>query len=434
MFLKRILSAGVCACLVLPGLSSAAPDAGEPGLTIDSQAVQRVDPSLQGFVRQVWAESPELLGAQAAIEAARAAVEGAGQPLHNPSLALDAERTAVNTTTIGLSQTLDWSDKQGALVDVADRQLQAAQARLLATRQSVALEALEAVVSYTTAHRMQALAQRRSELMRGFVDTVERRRAAGDVAALDVTLAQVAYSEALMVQAASDSAVAEAEAALQAVSGQSAAQWPTLPAGLAPPPPQVDPSLLQALPALVVLRSRMEAARAQIRVAERQGQIDPTVAIRAGRDDADTLLGLSLEIPLFVRNSYKAQVRQASHEAVVEELAYRDAYRRAEARLDGALKRFQNTSRAWHTWGGSGQAALREQMALLEQMWQAGELSATDFLIQTRQNIDTQATATELMGEVWRAAIAWLAASGQVEQWLGLAQQPRPTENSGERK
>ncbi|HGX93552.1 MAG TPA: TolC family protein [Candidatus Tenderia sp.] len=433
MFLKRVLCAGVCACLAFPTVFAAASHPSGAGLVISAHAAQKSDASLQGFVRQVWTASPAVQGAQAAIEAAQARLEGAGQPLHNPSLALDAERTAVNTASIGLNQTLDWSDKKGAQVNVVERQLQAAQARLLETRQRVAVEALEAVVSYFTAHQMQALAQRRSELMKGFVDAVQQRRAAGDVAALDVTLAQVAYSEALMVEAASASQLAEAEAALQAVSGLTAASWPTLPGELASAPASVDASLLQRLPGLAVLRSQMEAARARIKVAERQGQIDPTVGIRAGRDDSDTLLGLSLEIPLFVRNNYKAQVREASHEAVAQEMAYRDAYRRAEARLEGALGRFQHTSSAWLTWGETGQAALREQMGLLEQMWQAGELSATDFLIQTKQNIDTQATATELLGEVWRSAIAWLAASGQVELWLGLSDQS-VEKSAGERK
>ena len=68
----------------------------------------------------------------------------------------------------------------------------------------------------------------------------------------------------------------------------------------------------------------------------------------------------------------------------------------------------------------AGQQAHRDQIILLEKMWQAGELTATDFLIQAKQNIDTLMTATSLKGEVWQAAIAWLEASGQVEIWLGI--------------
>jgi cobalt-zinc-cadmium efflux system outer membrane protein len=146
----------------------------------------------------------------------------------------------------------------------------------------------------------------------------------------------------------------------------------------------------------------------------------PTVGIRAGREGTDTLLGVSLEIPLFVRNDFKAGVRVASYEASVAQQAYQVAYRRAQARLNGSLGRYQNTKRAWNVWVTEGQEAQREQVDLLDKMWQAGELTATDYLIQAKQSIDTQKAATLLMGEVWQAKIAWLDASGQVTHWLKM--------------
>ncbi len=72
-------------------------------------------------------------------------------------------------------------------------------------------------------------------------------------------------------------------------------------------------------------------------------------------------------------------------------------------------------------------------MSLLDQLWQAGELSVTDYLVQAKQNIDTQETATRLLGGARQAHFAWLAASSQVERWLGLAQHDIET-NSGESK
>ncbi|VAW87045.1 hypothetical protein MNBD_GAMMA16-611 [hydrothermal vent metagenome] len=430
MFFKKCLLAGGFACLMLPAWAVVVPEYEETPLSIGTNTEQKVDPSLQAFIRQVWVDSPAVQGAQAAVEAARARADGAGRPIYNPDLALDTEQTDINTTSIGFSQTLDWSDKREAQVRIANQEIQAAIFERIETQQGIAVETLDALSQYFTVQEMQALALRRSQLMKGFIDTVKQRQAAGDMGALEGTLAQVTYSEALMQQAKSESALAEAEAALQAATGLDLDVWPQLPGELAPPPQQVDPALLQSLPALAVLRSRMEAAKARIRLAERAGRADPTIGIRAGRDSSEILLGLSLEIPLFVRNNFKAEVRVASHEAIGEELAYRGAHRRAKARLEGSLGRFNSTAHAWRAWVAAGQEAHREQMNLLEQMWQAGELTAIEFLIQAKQNIDTQATATELMGEVWQSAIAWLAASGQVELWLGLA--PAQTKNSGE--
>jgi len=440
MLFKKCLLTGVFACLMLPAWATAvpisekvAPEFKETSLSISANTVRKVDPSLRAFIQQVWTESPAMQGAQATFDAAAARAEAVGRPVYNPDLALDAERTDINTTVVGISQTLDWNDKRGAQTQIADQEVHAVMAEFSETRQRIAVETLDALTRYFTAREMQALALRRSQLMKGFIDAVRQRQAAGDMGALEGTLAQVSYSEALMQQAASESELAEAEAALQAATGLDLDHWPQLPSELAPPPQQVDPALLQSLPALAVLRSRMESAKARIRLAEREGRADPTIGIRAGREGSESLLGLSFEIPLFVRNNFKAEVRAASHEAVAEELLYRDAYRRAKARLEGSLGRFQNTTRAWIAWLATGQQAHREQMNLLEQMWQAGELTATDFLIQAKQNIDTQAAATTLKGEVWQAAMGWLDASGQVGDWLGMTPiTPVQTKNSGE--
>lgn len=433
---KKVFWTGVIACL----MGSVALPAWAVPLMAERQSppssplntAQR-ELALRQFVERVWFDNPALQAAQAALDAARARAEGADRPLHNPALELDAERTDVNTNTIGISQTLDWSDKRGALTAIAAAEAMAVEAELASIRQRIAVEVLNALAAYLTARDGRDLALHRSQLMKRFSDTAKQRYSAGDVAALEGSLAQMAYSEALMQQAASEGRLAEAEAALRAVSGLDVAQWPNLPAELDPPPEKVDESaLLQSLPELALLRARLEGAKGRIRLAEREGRADPTVSVRAGRDDTETLVGISLAIPLFVRNDFSSGVRAASHDAIQEELNYRDVYRRAQARMQGALGHFQNSSRAWRAWAIAGQQAHAEQIKLLEKLWQAGELTAADYLVQAKQNIDTQLAATTLTGEVWQAAIAWLEASGQVEGWLGLNYtSPAEITNSG---
>ncbi len=427
MFLKPVLSAGICLCAALPLCAETVPAQNTVPLIIGTESRQEIAPSLRDFILQVWAENPIIQGAQAALEAARARVDAAGKPLYNPTLELDAEQTDINTSTVGISQTIDWGNRKGALKAVAGQELRLAEEQLRAKRQNLTAEILEALIHYATTQEMYTLNLRRTQLMKSFVDAVEQRHAAGDVATTDVMLARVSYSEALIAQAASESELAGAEAALRSIAGLTPAQWPSLPGELAGPPARADKKLLETLPELAIYRARMEAAKARIELAERQRKAAPTLGVRAGREDKDQVLGLTLEVPLFVRNSFKAQVRAAAREAVVEKQAYRNAYRRASAHLEGSLARFRNTSRAWQVWSGTGEQALHEQMRLLERMWQERELSATDFLIQAKQNIDTQATATELKREVWLSAVAWLSASGQIETWLGMSENESET-------
>ncbi len=386
-----------------------------------SSAVAAAPPSLAEFMARVWEGNPAVQGAEAALEAARARLEGADRPLHNPALELEAERGEADLAAVGLSQTIDWSDKRGARSAVARHELELARAALAQRRQQIASEVLDALARYATAREMVALAERRADLMADFVATAERRHRAGDVGPLDVTLARVAHSEALMRRAARHSELAEAEADLRAVSGFGAARWPELPEALLAQPAALEEGALEALPELRALRAGAAAARARVEEARREGRVDPTIGVRAGREGEESLFGLRLELPLFVRNDFSEIATAAEADARAASLAYRDALRRARARLDAALARFENTRRAWREWSAAGREALERQADLLERMWRAGELAATDYLIQARQNIDTQASAAELEGELRRAAVAWLAASGRIETFLAPA-------------
>lgn len=448
MLLKRILLTGVCACLTLPTWANDSPMYSKavipsvyssPTLLVSDLAKRTVDDSLTLFVEHIWAKSPEIKRAQSVIDTAKARLEGADRPLYNPSLVLDVERSDLNTTTIGFNQTLDWNDQQATYTLAANKRVLMAQAALREVKKKVAEEVLTALVTYQTARTMQALGVRRGELMKGFLDTVTQRQLAGDMGALEGALAQVTYGEALMRQAAIESQLAEAEAALRAVTGLDITSWPALPESLRLPPKQLDKRETEGgiknLPELQVIAHRIEAMKAGVSVVENATNAQPTIGLRAGREGSETLLGVSFEMPLFVRNDFKSSVRVASYEVATEEQVYHEAYRRAKARLQGGLGRFQNTVTAWQFWVNSGEQAHQNQVHLLEQMWQAGELSATDYLIQAKQSLETQRAATELMGEVWKSAIVWLDASNQLSEWLGVAlNAPVETQNIGEKK
>jgi cobalt-zinc-cadmium efflux system outer membrane protein len=73
---------------------------------------------------------------------------------------------------------------------------------------------------------------------------------------------------------------------------------------------------------------------------------------------------------------------------------------------------------AWAAWEHSGQPSQSSQLALLERLWQAGELSTADYLLQLNQTLDTRTSALELRGQLWRSWFDWLAASGRFDGWL----------------
>ncbi len=430
MWSKKSFLANVMVCLPLAlSVVSAAEAAEATKKSIPDIAVGGLP--LQHLIGRIWSQSPAVEAAKAAVASMLARQKGASRARYNPELTVDAERTDINTFTVGLSQTIDWGDQRQSLTAAADADLLAAMAALAGMRKQVATEALAALARYQTALDMQQLARSRTVLMKRFMDTVEHRYRAGDMHALDVSLARLAYSESLLKRVGIETELAESIAAMQAVSDLQKSSWPTLPMAAIPVPEgQASiPAALAKLPALQVLQMRLQAAQARVRLAKGAASADPTVAIRLGREDSSALFGLSLELPLFVRNRFRDDIAANRHEVVRAEEEYREASRRARARITASQGRFENMLRAWRFWQVTGRQAQQEQQNLLAQLWQAGELTASDYLIQAKQSIDTQATATQLGGDLWQAAIAWLDASGRMAQWLGLSMQ---TMNSGE--
>ncbi len=382
--------------------------------------------SLAELARQVQQHHPEVQAAQARLQAAQARAEAANQALYNPELELDLEQAASQTSTLGISQTLDWADKRGARHGAASELARSAEAELSATRQALLTELLSLLSRYHTASQTTALAQRQNQLLADFLDLAQQRFAAGDISQPDVDLARLALAESRMQAAARATEAALTEARLRALVERAVSPWPELPELPAALPGQNEETLLREHPRLRLLASQAEAAKAGIRLAKRQRKADPTLALRGGKEDSDTLLGLTFSMPLNVRNTFRAEVVAASAEATQASQAYHAAYRRAQADLAAAGEQFRLNRAALDDWQQGGRSSLEGRVESLERLWRAGEISTTDYLVQLRQALDTQIAAAELVNATWQAWIAWLDAAGRTEAWLGLSESPRP--------
>ena len=393
----------------------------------DNPVTLPATPALRQLIGKTLDNNPGVQAARAAVEAAEARVRGADRPLYNPELEVDAEQAETRTGTLGLSQAIDWADKRGARTEVAGAELDRVRAEYAAVRQQLAGELLGALGRYHTAADLQRLAQQRLELMQRFLDLAEKRRQAGDLNQVELDLARLAHTQATLQLSRTASDLAEAGQALAAVSGEPRRDWPALPQDL-PALDGVDAdALLTNLPALRAQQARVGTARATVTLRTRERRPDPTVGVRAGQErafrnssDADYgVAGLTLSIPLYVRNSFRAEVQAAGAELTQAEQSLQDNYRRARAQLLSAADRYRLSRGAWQAWLRTGQASLGSQVSLLERIWQAGEMSTADYLVQLNQTLDTRGDALDVQGRLWTAWADWLVASGQADTWLG---------------
>ena len=96
-----------------------------------------------------------------------------------------------------------------------------------------------------------------------------------------------------------------------------------------------------------------------------------------------------------------------------------DALRRAQSRLTGTLERYRITHTAWTDWENTGQLNLQQQGDELRRLWESGELSSTDYLVQVTQTINSQDSALDLRRALWLAWFDTISASNLIDQWLG---------------
>ena len=407
MFINTRKWMGLCACLLFSSVQAA-----------PAQFDKALSPG--SWVSRLLADHPAMLAADASLDAARARVNAADQPLYNPELEFEYENSDTETTAGGISQAIDWADKRGARASVAQNELSVAEANRAAVRQSLAAEMLSTLAGYATAVAQQELGDQRGELMQRFGDLAERRRKAGDLAQVELDLANLAVAEARFQQAAVTTAKIQSLQALIAVTGRNDGHWPTFPAVL----PELElrqldhEALLQSLPALRQSLARVAAARAMIQLRSRERRPDPTVTLRVGTEESDTLTGVNLSIPLYIRNSLRAEVDVASAELLQAERDANDLYRRSQAELEAAGMTYQLSRSAWQAWESTGAVSLGGQIKLLQRLWQAGEINTTDYLVQLKQALDTRASAIEQRGRMWQSWVDWLLASGQVDNWL----------------
>ena len=409
MFKQRLCSMVAAACLVV------APNI----MAVSSSA----DPVLSGWVNEVLSGNPELQAAQAAVDAASGRLRAADQPLFNPELEFDYESSDVDTTTGGLSQTIDWADKRGARAAVAASGRLAANAELQSKRQRLATDLLRTLADWHTADAIVRVSEKQMTLMTRFARIAERRRKAGDLNQVDLDLAHLAAADAVFQQANASENLIRARQEVTALTGATGPGWPPF----TPLLPEIDPEqvdvdrLLDELPAMQAALARVAARRAAVQLRAREKRPDPTIGFRAGKEDSDTLTGISLSVPLFVRNTFSAEVDVANAELIQAEREAANLWQRAQADLIAAARVYQNASRAWTSWEASGAPRHSQRTQLLDRLWQAGELNATEYLVQLKQALDTEVGATEQRGRMWRAWADWLAASGQADQWLNLA-------------
>lgn len=405
------------ACLLFAAALGAAP-APLPSTTTNAP------PALRSAVQHIWQSSPDIEAARADLYAAQARARAAAQPIYNPTLSLDAENADVDRRTVGISLALDVSGKRVARASQSDAEVRVSEAGYNLLRRDVASRWLKAWSTTSLAQKQSALGRRRLALMQRFDALAAQRLAVGDISSPERDLAGLALGEAQIQQATLVGNEAAARASLMAISGEQAAPLPPVPEALSPPVESITASDPDALPEMDQARARQASTEAGVLVARRARRSDPTVSLTGGQVRSgpmhDRVIGVSVSIPLPVLNSGRAEVdaAQADADADAATAAVRARQFSVRAGLQEAKARYAALRVAGVAFRDGRAAAFEERTTLLEKLWNAGEISTSDYLVQLRQSLDTAMSGVALESQTWQGWFDYLTAAGRLTDWL----------------
>ena len=414
---KAVFTALLLGCLATGG------QAAEPlNEKNEALALPASSPELIDFVRNVVPSNPRVRAARSALNASGAFHLAASQPLYNPRFSFESQHSHEDRHYLGLRQRIDLVDKRSARTSVASADRLAVHAEYIFTRRAVTADLLSGLAGYQTGVEREALATKRVRLMRDFATLTKKRFEAGDMARVEFNLAILVFADARMQQATVRTTLIDArQQVTNLIPPNITTPWPTLEAGLPALPAQDDlEALLTALPEVQAAQRRIDSAKAAITLRQRQRVLDPTVGVTRGEEAGEGLWGVNLTLPLPLRNPFRYEVTAAYRQYQQAQQTVNDILRRARARLVNAFERYRIAHNAWQDWQRIGPSSAQQQADHLRRLWQAGELNATEFLVQTSRTIDSQDSALQLRQALWLAWFEWLVASGKVDEWLNV--------------
>ncbi|MBX3697080.1 MAG: TolC family protein [Dokdonella sp.] len=387
-------------------------------------------PEIRQAVKGAWQQHPSYRINEALIAAANARFDAASKPLYNPELEVLLDREGPDRSAVaGVNLTLDLSGKRRLRHDAAEARVDLATAEARVIRREFTKQWFEGWADYLAATQRVEIGNRRLQLVSRFADLAERQYAADDISGLDRDLASLASEEARLQQSQLLADQTDAEARFREVGGTiNPATGQSLPTSELPAPVAYQNASLEELPDWQVAQATAKTLAREVLVARQNRVADPTVGINGGRIDygsfRDNVIGVRLSVPLFVRNSFGAEVVAAQADANAADAEVERVVLQLDTERRRAITTYDSSRTAWSRWQASRGTDVELRAGLLERLWKQGELSTSDYLLQLKQTLDTALAGAELEARVWRGFVEYLAATGQLERWSGLEGTP----------
>jgi cobalt-zinc-cadmium efflux system outer membrane protein len=382
------------------------------GLTLPALAGAQDVLTLADVLARARADAPAIASARLAIDEARSQILGASvlSPF-NPDLgvAVGDRRGGGSQSTdfdVSLSQQFGQPGTHDARLAAARAQVDQRAAGADETARGVLREAARRFYEAVYAQERLALAASSQTVARQIADAADRRFRAGDIAVLELNIANTALARATADRESAAAEMGRALGSLQALIGIEApiAVRGDLQLTAAP-----DLSALlrsaEDRPELLGLRAGLREAQADQSLAQTLSRIGYGATGQFTREGADRILsgGVTLTLPLFARG----QERRAAATARTARLQFelQAALTRARIEVRALFAVLEHRRGAVVTLERESLPGLAENESLATRSYDAGQLGLPELLVVRREILDTRALYLSLLLEAALARV-----------------------------
>jgi cobalt-zinc-cadmium efflux system outer membrane protein len=336
-------------------------------------------------------------------EAEAAVVEASARSRQNPLLeASGGPRSGRGERStdleIGASQLFETGGQRDARIAAAAATVDRERAVASQTSRQAVFDAASAFVRGVAAGERLRIAEEADTIARETRAATERRYKLGDIAAIDVNLAQIAAARTTAELRGARADLAEAVAAVRALLRISADEVVELRGALTTLPLPPLPSLQAAVanrPEFLVLDAEAKEAEAQLQLGRALGRPDIGVRVAYEREESSNVLlgGLSITLPTFQRGQGTAALGAARAARVrVERETTRDV---VLAELTAAHAGYEQRAQLVSTLEQEALLAVADNESLARRSYEVGELNLMEFLLIRRDALQTRILIVE---------------------------------------
>ena len=359
---------------------------------------------------------PQVIAAKQAMDSTLTTADSFELPLYNPVIGSNYDSEGQDDIySIGISQTIDRTDKRGSRTEQAVySRISAKQNYAFIIQQKIA-EVLNVLINYQATQKRAALASEQEQQLENLLEIVKKRSASGDLGQLDTELAYLSLSQRF-------GQTARVQAQLKRVEAQIRELLPDWPEQNL----ELETSQWQKfyqLDAQIAVENHpmVQAAKAQWQVAEMVAEVaaknkkaDPTIGVSAGQINNDGLLSLSFSMPLNVRNDFSLAYKAANQQSLSAESNYQAVKRKQYYAILASQQALNEYKKRFDKWQNLMQGRAKDSENLLQRQWNVGDISTTQYLLTLQQRTEGLLAGIELEQEYQSALIQLLLDTAQL--------------------